>query len=167
MKNVILFLCMMAHLCCFGTKYEKAAGRLATRLFPDSVASRFMFEQIVQTDGGKDLFELESAGNNIIVRGSSANAMAVGLNHYLKYYCKTSVSWYKDDPVELPETLPAVEHKIRVEARMNNRFFSELLHVWLYHDLVAVGRLGTFYRLDGSQRSEYASGHHWAGGDMV
>jgi hypothetical protein len=25
--------------------------------------------------------------------------------------------------VELPETLPAVEHKIRVEARMNNRFF--------------------------------------------
>ena len=55
MKNVILFLCMMAHLCCFGTKYEKAAGRLATRLFSDSVASRFMFEQIAQTDGGKDL----------------------------------------------------------------------------------------------------------------
>ena len=125
MKNVILFLCMMAHLCCFGTKYEKAAGRLATRLFSDSVASRFMFEQIAQTDGGKDLFELESAGNNIIVRGSSANAMAVGLNHYLKYYCKTSVSWYKDDPVELPETL------LR----------------W--------------------KPSESASGHHWAGGDMV
>ncbi|MFV0326068.1 MAG: alpha-N-acetylglucosaminidase N-terminal domain-containing protein [Bacteroides xylanisolvens] len=37
----------------------------------------------------------------IVIRGNSANSMAVGLNHYLKYYCKTSILEYLNDPVEL------------------------------------------------------------------
>lgn len=49
--------------------------------------------------------------------------MAVGLNRYLKYHCKTSVSWYAHQPVELPKALPAVPTKERVTARSHKRFF--------------------------------------------
>ena len=45
------------------------------------------------------------------------------LNHYLKYYCLTNVSWYAADPIELPDTLPLVTNKINVESRVKNRFF--------------------------------------------
>ena len=49
--------------------------------------------------------------------------MAMGLNHYLRYYCLTTISWYADIPVEMPETLPAVEKPIQIEAKVDRRFF--------------------------------------------
>ena len=42
--------------------------------------------------------------------------MAMGLNHYLKYYCLTTVSWYADIAVEIPEELPMVGEKVISEA---------------------------------------------------
>ena len=39
--------------------------------------------------------------------------MAMGLNHYLKYYCLTTVSWYADIAVEIPEELPMVDEEGR------------------------------------------------------
>ena len=35
-----------------------------------------------------DRFEIETKGKNLVIRGNNANSMAVGLNHYLKYFCK-------------------------------------------------------------------------------
>lgn len=97
------------------------ARALAARVVP-AVSERLTFEQI-PADQGRDVYEIESQGDRLVIRGNSTNSMAVGLNYYLKYYCKTSVSWYLDDPVELPETLPAVPHKERVVARASQRFF--------------------------------------------
>ena len=34
-----------------------------------------------------DRFEIEMKKNKLVIRGNNANSMAVGLNHYLKYYC--------------------------------------------------------------------------------
>lgn len=92
---------------------------LAERIAP-KIASSLRFEQTADTS---DVFELESIGKNIVIRGNNANSMAVGLNHYLKNYCLTTVSWYADDPVELPDTIPTVPEKIRSEARAKERFF--------------------------------------------
>lgn len=92
---------------------------MVERLIPDH-AHNFRFETI---DSEKDVFELESEGSTIVVRGNNPNSMAVGLNHYLKYYCKTTVSWYLSDPIEMPKVLPAVDEKISIEARCDNRFF--------------------------------------------
>lgn len=72
------------------TKNKKAAKALAERIVPH-VADRFTFEEM-KDESGKDVFELETLNGKIRIRGNSANSMAVGLNHYLKYYCKTSVS---------------------------------------------------------------------------
>ncbi len=71
--------------------------------------------------------------------------MAMGLNHYLKYYCLTTVSWYADIAVEIPEELPMVGEKVVSEARVDTRFFPELLHVWLHDALVAMERMGALY----------------------
>lgn len=70
-----------------------------------------------------DRFEIESVGGKVVIRGNNANSMAVGLNHYLRYYCKTNVSWYVNNPTQLPETLPAVAAKVAKSARTENRFF--------------------------------------------
>ena len=49
--------------------------------------------------------------------------MAVGLNYYLKYYCNTNVSWFVDDHLDMPATLPAEDKKVTVDARCKDRFF--------------------------------------------
>ncbi len=79
--------------------------------------------ELLPDAGGTDRFVFETAGNNLIVRENNANSMAVGLNHYLRYYCKTNISWYANNPVQLPKTLPAVPTKISRNARCENRFF--------------------------------------------
>ena len=98
-----------------------AAGQLVKRLFPKAVG-QFVFEQLPAVNDS-DIYELESKDGKIIIRGTNANSMAVGLNHYLKYYCKVSVSWYKDDKVILPAQLPVIPGKITQTARCKNRFF--------------------------------------------
>ena len=116
-----LFLWVSTVLPITANKNEKAATNLAKRIIPE-VADKIRFEQLSENEK-KDFFELESLEGKIVVRGNSANSMAVGLNHYLKYYCKTSVSWYLNDPVELPDILPVIPQKVSIEARMDNRFF--------------------------------------------
>ena len=98
----------------------RQAQALARRIVP-TLAERIRFEQLPVKDA--DCFELEQDGKQLVIRGNSANSMAVGLGHYLKYYCRTSVSWYKDDPVEVPDTLPAVPEKVHRKARVPKRFF--------------------------------------------
>lgn len=85
-------------------------------------AKKIVFEQAT-APAGKDYFELQSKNGRLIIRGNSYNSMAYGLNHYLKYYCNTSISWYKDDKIDLPASMPAVPAAVRQEARVKNRFF--------------------------------------------
>lgn len=93
-------------------------------------ADSFLFKKV---DGnGKDLFRIEStADDRIMISGNNANSMATGLNYYLKYYCLTTVSWYADQPVEMPAKLPQVFSPIEITAKVKRRFFLELLHFWL------------------------------------
>ena len=98
------------------------AMSLARRLSSQALPEKVEFQQI-QDDGGKDVFTLESRGGKVIIGGNNAGSMAVGLNRYLNRYCKTTVSWYADVPVELPKVLPDVPNAERVTARVPQRFF--------------------------------------------
>jgi alpha-N-acetylglucosaminidase len=99
-----------------------AARGLFNRLLGDK--SRYFLIEEGKSLKGADFFEIENAGKGkILIRGNDANSIAVGLNHYLRYYCKTSVSWYEYDRVQLPETLPAVPAKITVNSVCKDRFF--------------------------------------------
>lgn len=97
-----------------------AMNNMVSRLFPDR-RSYFTFAKVPADS--VDYFTVESSGDKITVSGNNANSMAMGLNYYLKNYCLTEVSWYRNDPVVLPDRLPPVEGTIRVDARVQNRFF--------------------------------------------
>ncbi|MBR2451560.1 MAG: alpha-N-acetylglucosaminidase [Rikenellaceae bacterium] len=96
------------------------ARALLERIAPQQ-AEQFSLELL--KGKGADRFELSSKDGKIVIAGNNVNSIAVGINYYLKYYCKTDVSWYADDPVIMPATLPAVEGKVSIDARCENRFF--------------------------------------------
>lgn len=83
-------------------------------------AQHFVFRK---TADSLDTFTLESSGAKIVISANNANSMAMALNYYLKNYCHTAISWYKDDPIEIPAKLPAVSGKVTVKARLPMRFF--------------------------------------------
>ncbi len=99
----------------------RAASDLAARIVPE-IADRLVFVKEESADC-VDRFTLRSDGDRILIVGNNAGAMAVGLNYYLKQYCLTEVSWYADEPVELPAVLPSVDGEVTVESRLANRFF--------------------------------------------
>ena len=107
---------------CSNQKEALPVTGIVERIAPQ-FADDIVFEQM-DSPSGKDIFELESLDNGkILIRGNHPISMAYGFNHYLKYYCMTSVSWFADQPVQLPEVLPEVPVKIRKEARVDKRFF--------------------------------------------
>jgi len=96
------------------------ASALAHRVVGDK-ASHFVF--ITLPSAENDYFTLEQRGGKLIIGGNNANSMAVGLNHYLKYYCKAEYGWLVGDDVVLPDRLPKVEEPVRLDARVKDRFF--------------------------------------------
>lgn len=102
-----------------GTEDERSVRHLARRIVP-GYAFGIDFRQSEDTI---DFFCLYSEEDRIVIEGNNANSMAMGLNHYLKNYCGVTVSWYAYDPVQYPEEMPSVDEKIRVEARVKDRFF--------------------------------------------
>lgn len=70
-----------------------------------------------------DYFTLESRRGKIHISGNNANSMAVGLNHYLRYFCKVEYGWLLNDKVEMPNRLPEVPEPVKASARVPERFF--------------------------------------------
>lgn len=98
----------------------KASYELAERVLGEQ-AEHFIFEKLEGVEG--DVFELSSDGDDIIIKGTNANSMAVGLNHYLRYYCNAVYSWFHYEQMQLPERLPEVGEPVRHQARVKDRFF--------------------------------------------
>lgn len=124
MKMLKLLVPTLLLLCTAGCRRDDDAAvrALARRIIPEQEA-RFRFEHLADTGDSTDRFELESRGGRIIIRGNNSNSIAVGLNHYLKNYCLTTVSWSDCNPVEMPAVLPKIEGTVRGTARVKDRFF--------------------------------------------
>ena len=100
---------------------EIAAMRgLVDRVVPE-YSKHIVLEQLVEDT--VDCFEIETVGKKLVIRGNNANSMAVGLNHYLKYYCLAQYSWFESDELEIPNYMPIVPIKVRLSARVPDRFF--------------------------------------------
>lgn len=114
--------CMMlaiATLMAANSQVDEAMA-LANRLSP-RLAQKVQFKQGKKKS--TDYFTLSNNGDKVLITANNANSMAVGLNRYLKKYCHTTVSWYADIAVDLPEVLPAVDATESVDARVPERFF--------------------------------------------
>ncbi len=98
-----------------------ALKEMCQRLFPQHAHS-FRFELLADSTD-TDRFTIESAHGKILIKGNDRNSLAAGLNHYLKYYCHTHVSWYALDSVRMPDKLPELSTPISIRSRCDNRFF--------------------------------------------
>ncbi|MBN2162106.1 MAG: alpha-N-acetylglucosaminidase [Pontiellaceae bacterium] len=80
----------------------------------------FMLE-VIPAAGGKDVFEIESIGDRVVLRGNTGGSIAAAYYHYLKYFLKCHVSWCGDN-LELPNTPPALDGLIRKEIPYTYRY---------------------------------------------
>ena len=103
-----------------GNPDTQAASALAHRLL-GKAADRIEFRRM-EADSA-DVFRLSSKGSRIVIEGNNANSMAVGLNHYLKYYCLVNVGWFSWDRIDIPESFPRVDEPVEIKARVDDRFF--------------------------------------------
>jgi Alpha-N-acetylglucosaminidase (NAGLU). len=126
-SSVLLVSCLFASLCMLqqamaGVKIDSPPFQELLKRIVKSHSNMFVVELVTDTSG-TDFFELGADKGKILLRGNNCISLAVGLNHYLKYYCHTSVSWNANDPVELPAVLPLVPQPVKQNARVKNRFF--------------------------------------------
>ena len=68
------------------------------------------------------MFEIETRGGRVILRGNNGVSIGAALNWYLKYYCNCHYS-LKARQVNLPKRLPAVEPRLRCVSRDQSRLF--------------------------------------------
>ncbi|MDP4286244.1 MAG: alpha-N-acetylglucosaminidase, partial [Bacteroidota bacterium] len=106
----------------FAQSNEINAAKALTRRIIPQFARRIVFEKISDASG-QDVFEIKSTDGKLIIKGNNANAMAVGLNYYLRHFCQIDISWFKNDSIHVPAVMPQVLQKIRKEARCSERFF--------------------------------------------
>ena len=102
------------------TTQVKAAESVLKRLIPEH-ARAFVLE-LISKDEGRDVFEIDSRNDHIILRGSGGVALCSALNWYLNYFCKADWSWCGKN-LDLPDPLPRVEKKIRRISPHRYRYF--------------------------------------------
>jgi len=90
----------------------RAAQALIARVVPD--AARHFIVETVPPDNGRDVFEIESRGDKIVLRGNTAVSIASALNWYLENQCLCEISWNDGNQLKLPRPLPSLPVKIRV-----------------------------------------------------
>jgi alpha-N-acetylglucosaminidase len=118
----IAFLCCL--LCVSCAKKESDSDVVAMRGLVERVVPEYSKHiKLERLNDTIDYFEIETDGRKLVIRGNNANSMAVGLNHYLKYYCKAQYSWFETEKLEIPKEMPKVSEKVRLNARVPDRFF--------------------------------------------
>ena len=125
MKKLYLF-ALLGLVFCFGcTKRDSGVEVFAMRNLVNRVVPEYSKNIVLEEleDNGVDRFEIETKGRNLVIRGNNANSMAVGLNHYLKYYCNAQYSWFETEPLQIPAVMPKVTEKVTLSARVPDRFF--------------------------------------------
>ena len=97
-----------------------AARGVIARTTP-SLKDFFRLEVITQ-DNGKDVFEIETVGGNVVLRGNTGGSIASAYYHYLKVFCRCDVSWCGSQ-LRLPEAMPKPESKIRITSPHQYRVY--------------------------------------------
>jgi alpha-N-acetylglucosaminidase len=97
-----------------------SATALIQRIVPGH-ATDFIVEKI-PPDNDRDVFEVESAGGKIVLRGNTPGSAASALNWYLKNVAFCDLSWCGDQ-LALPAVLPAVAAKVHITCLYPHRVY--------------------------------------------
>ena len=70
---------------------------------------------------GYDFFELTQSDSKILIKGNNGVSLCVGLNHYLKYYCKVNISQVGDQ-AKMPKNMISLNAPVFKETRARVRY---------------------------------------------
>lgn len=87
-----------------------AARGIIGRITP-SIVEQFSLEIIPQEEG-LDVYEIESVGGKVVLRGNNGVSLASAYYLYLKEFCGVELSW-NGDQLNVPKKRPVVPEKIR------------------------------------------------------
>ena len=101
-------------------RWRDAGQPLETKPAAEALVKRVLKERAggfsvaaIAGEDGKDVFEIESVGGKVMLRGNNAVSIASALNHYLKNFANCHLSWCGDQ-MDLPAELPVVPEKVRI-----------------------------------------------------
>lgn len=83
------------------------------------LSNHIIFEPLKNTRS--EIVELQTIKNKLVIHASGANAAAVGVNWYLKYYCHRSMS-HMGDNLSPVFPIPNVNKKVTVQAEAKYRY---------------------------------------------
>jgi len=98
-----------------------AAKALVARVLP-AHAAQIDVELIPVEAGGVDVFEVETIGGRLVLRGNTGVSVGSALNWYLRHVAHGQFSWDGDN-LALPARLPPVAAKVRVTSPYHHRVY--------------------------------------------
>lgn len=98
-----------------------AAYALIKRVLPEKAHNSFEVK-IIEAAKGKDVFELYSKDDKIVLAGSNGLSVASALNYYLKQFAHSDISWNGSN-LSIPDPLPKVPEKIRRTTPYTYRYY--------------------------------------------
>ncbi|HOV83199.1 MAG TPA: alpha-N-acetylglucosaminidase [Paludibacteraceae bacterium] len=100
---------------------KKAVQDLIKRVLPQK-ANDFEIEFISKDADDKDIFEVFSKNDKIILRGNNGVSVASAFNYYLKHIAHCQITWNGTN-LNLPEPLPRVDQMIRQKSPYKYRYY--------------------------------------------
>ncbi|MBS1565838.1 MAG: alpha-N-acetylglucosaminidase [Bacteroidetes bacterium] len=99
---------------------KKAATALIQRILP-AHSAQFAVE-FIAPDNGKDIFEIETRNNHIVLRGNNGVAIGSALYYYLTEITHCQITWNGTN-LRLPATLPRPKEKIHKNTPYDYRYY--------------------------------------------
>ncbi len=122
MKCLILTVAtLFASLITASAQLDASASRaLLQRIVPKQATSFVV--QSLPAESNKDVFEIESIDNKIVLRGNNGVAIASALYYYLNEYCHCQLTWNGSN-LNLPAILPAIKSKVHKTTPYEYRYY--------------------------------------------
>ena len=99
---------------------RQASEAFIKRLLPHH--HQFFSIDSLPAENNKDVFEISSSQNKIILKGNTGVAIASALYYYLNNYCHVLKTW-NEDTIQLPAKLPQVTTTVRQTTPYDCRYY--------------------------------------------
>ncbi|WP_461815625.1 alpha-N-acetylglucosaminidase TIM-barrel domain-containing protein [Faecalimonas sp.] len=101
--------------------YEEVRGIIERRLGAKYKAWFDLKLQENPNKTGYDYFELSDNNGKVQITGNDGVSLAMGLNHYLKYFCNVNISQVGDQ-ADMPKNIVPVGKKVHKETKVGTRY---------------------------------------------
>ncbi|WP_231464923.1 alpha-N-acetylglucosaminidase [Pedobacter sp. Leaf132] len=120
--RILLSVSLLTFISCktWSQDFLTASNQLIERVLPKH--HQYFTTQSIASENGKDVFEIESKQNKIVLRGSSGVAIASAFYHYLTEYAHCQITWNGTN-LKLPAKLPLLGKKVRKLTPYEYRYY--------------------------------------------